>query len=51
MDSLNINQVWTMVEVPMGMTQQVAIRDVNPDFAIATHHLEKLSLVRGQMHL
>ena len=32
MDSLYINQVWTMVEAPIGMTQQVAIRDVYPDF-------------------
>ena len=32
MNSLYINQVWTMVKVSMGMTQQVAIRDVNLDF-------------------
>ena len=31
MNSLYINQVWTMVEAPIGMTQQVANRDVNLD--------------------
>ena len=32
MNFLYINQVWTMVEALISMTQQVAIRDVNPDF-------------------
>ena len=31
-DSLNINQVWTMVGVPLDITQQVAIRDAYSDF-------------------
>ena len=31
-DSLYINQVQTMVEAPMGMTQQDAIRDAYLDF-------------------
>ena len=31
-DSLYINQIWTMVEAPMGMTQQVAIWDTYLDF-------------------
>ena len=30
-DSLYINQVWTLVEAPMGMTQQVAIKDAYLD--------------------
>ena len=32
MDSLYINQVWTMVEAPMSMTQQVTNRDSNLNF-------------------
>ena len=32
MNSLYINQVWTMVVASMGMTQQVANRKVNLDF-------------------
>ena len=53
MDSLYINQVWTLVEAPMGMTQLIANRNVNPNFllATATHHLKSLSLVGGQIHL
>ena len=53
MNSLYINQVWTMVEATMGMTQQIANRNVNLDFllAIAAHHLESLSLVGGQIYL
>ena len=31
-NSLNINQVWTMIEAPMGMIQQVAIRDAYSKF-------------------
>ena len=31
-DSLYINQVWTMVEAPMGLTQQVAFRDTYSNF-------------------
>ena len=47
MNSLYINQLWTMVEAPMGVTQQVANRNVNLDFllAIATYYPESLSLV------
>ena len=32
MDSLYINQMWTMVGAPMGLTQQVAIRDAYLNF-------------------
>ena len=34
MNSRYINQVWTMVEAPMGMTQQVANRNANPNFCL-----------------
>ena len=49
MNSQCINQVWTMVEASMGMTQQVANRNINLDFllAIATHHLESFSSGRA----
>ena len=32
MDSLYINQVWTMVEALMGMTQQLAVRNISSNF-------------------
>ena len=31
-NSLYIDQVWTMIEAPMGMTQQIANRNVNLNF-------------------
>ena len=49
-NTLNINYVQTMVEIPMGMTQQVAVRDIYLIFAIAIY-LEILSLMVGQKHL
>ena len=38
MNSLYINQVWTMVETPMGVTQQIANRNVNLDLCWLLPH-------------
>ena len=34
MNFLYINQVWTMVEAPMGITQQAANKNVNLDYCL-----------------
>ena len=38
MNSLYINQVWTMVEEPMGVIQWAANRNVNPDLCLLLPH-------------
>ena len=50
MNSWYINQIWTMIEAPMGMTQQVAIRDAYSDFCYC-HTVTREAIPSGRTNV